>query len=162
VVAVIQVVVAATWAAWVIILGDGLWRYLGLIPAAVLCVGAVCTLLTMRLVDERAELASELQRVKTIRRLDVDVMTIKERLADFEMLKQWGIITEQELLEKRRALLDLEKAAPAEHAENTPEQKVLAGYNDEAGAVSPKSHSQTSRPRASASSKSRRKPASRQ
>lgn len=157
-VAILQGVVALVWTVVLLLLADGLWRYVGLIPAVVLCASVACTLLSTRLIDEGADLAAELQRIKTMTRLDVDVMTLKDRLAHFETLRQWGIITEEELKEKRRALLDLEQPAPAKRAEDPSRQSTPSARTGAIGPASTVGNLREPRPRRTASAKRTRKP----
>jgi hypothetical protein len=115
VVCLVQAIAGVGWTVWLVFSEEGWRQYVGLIPAAVLVVGAVVPVLALRLRAEKLEVAAELQRLKTLDRLEEKLQTTKERLEHFEMLREWGLITEQEFQEKRRSLLDLEGPTPAQH-----------------------------------------------
>jgi len=109
---VVQAVAGIAWAAWTVLSQEGLQRYVALLPSVVLLLGAVAALLAARAVSKSAGVAAELQRIKTMNRLDMDTVSAQERLQHFATLKQWGLITEEEFAQKRRALLGLEEVAP--------------------------------------------------
>ncbi|MCE5252731.1 MAG: hypothetical protein LLG45_00740 [Actinomycetia bacterium] len=157
-----ELAAGVAWGAWVAFSQDGLLRYLGLVPAVVLLAGAVQTLLAMRLVTDSAKLAAELQRVKTTKRLDTEAEAIKERLAHFETLKQWGIISEQEFVEKRRTLLDLPEPAPAEQAGDASQrQGSLPRTKGKADDAPPGPRRENRRPRAAVTPRRPPKPSAR-
>ena len=86
-------------------------------------------MLAGRLVAESTEVADELQRLKTMNQLEGKMATVREGLEFFGGLREWGVITEEELLEKRRALLDLGEPPTAEldNATSQPEEPRESG-----------------------------------
>jgi DNA-binding helix-hairpin-helix protein with protein kinase domain len=135
IVGLLQLIAGIAWAVWTVFSEEGLRQLIGLLPAAVLIVGALVPVLAARFINESKELAAELQRMKTINRLDTKLATVKERLEFFGGLREWGIISEEELLEKRRALLDLGDLSPAELSSYRSAGDSMKGTGGHAGTM---------------------------
>jgi hypothetical protein len=113
IVGILQLIAGIAWILWVFLSEGDLPWYVGLIPAVILFLGALACELALRQMDNDRELGAELERLRSENPLDKRLKTVKERLEFFEGLKEWGILSEEELLENRRALLDLEETRPA-------------------------------------------------
>jgi len=114
VVGLFQLIACVAWAVWIVPYEESLPQYVAFVPPAMLFMGAVACALAARRMGKYKELRHELWRLKSDSPTDKKpAELIKTGLETYQTLRDWGIITDNEFLERRSALLDLQRPPSA-------------------------------------------------
>jgi hypothetical protein len=109
-----QLLACIAWAVWMVPHEESLPQYVAFVPPAMLFIGAVACALAARRMGKDKKLRHELWRLRSHGPTDENpAEQVKTGLETYQTLRDWGIITENEFLERRSALLGLERPPSA-------------------------------------------------